>query len=54
MKLKHIVIAVDSFKGSLSSMDAGKPLPKHAGSCFPPPASTFSRWQTAGRVRLMR
>lgn len=24
MKLKHIVIAVDSFKGSLSSMDAGK------------------------------
>ena len=24
MKLKHIVIAVDSFKGSISSMEAGK------------------------------
>ena len=24
MELKHIVIAVDSFKGSISSMEAGK------------------------------
>lgn len=31
MKLKHIVIAVDSFKGSISSMEAGKTATNDCG-----------------------
>lgn len=47
------IIAMDSFKGCLSSLDAGNTIKEAILSRYPSDSVESFRWQTAGRGRSM-